>query len=60
MLNARFKEAFHLTNFQSAFVDSAFFGAYGIGSFVYYLVSIAYGDPINRIGYKNGVVVGFV
>ena len=60
VLNARFKDAFHLTNFQSAFVDSAFFGAYGIGSLVYYFVSLRSGDPINRIGYKNGVVFGLL
>ena len=58
ILNARFKDAFQLSNFQSAFVQSAFFGAYGIGSLVYYIVSTSTGDPINRIGYKNGVVIG--
>src|SRR3954452_24743823 len=56
LLNAHFKDAFTLNNFQAALVQSAFFGAYGIGSLVYYIVSMTSGDPINRIGYKNGVI----
>ena len=60
ILNAHFKDAFTLTNFQAALVQSAFFGAFGIGSLVYYLVSTTSGDPINRIGYKNGVIIGLL
>jgi MFS transporter, FHS family, L-fucose permease len=58
ILIPRFKEAFALTYFQAMLVQFAFFGAYGIGALIYYVVSVTSGDPINRIGYKNGVVVG--
>jgi len=60
ILNAHFKDAFTLTNFQAALVQSAFFGAFGIGSLVYYIISMTSGDPINRIGYKNGVIIGLL
>ncbi len=60
VLIPRFKEAFELNYFQAMLVQFAFFGAYGIGAFVYYIVSMVSGDPINRIGYKNGVVIGLV
>src|SRR3954469_13335717 len=53
ILNAHFKDVFTLTNFQAALVQSAFFGAFGIGSLIYFVVSMTSGDPINRIGYKN-------
>jgi FHS family L-fucose permease-like MFS transporter len=58
LLIPRFKEAFTLSYFQSMLVQFAFFGAYGVGSLVYYLISMVSGDPINRIGYKNGVILG--
>jgi MFS transporter, FHS family, L-fucose permease len=60
ILNAHFKDVFTLTNFQAALVQSAFFGAFGIGSLIYFIISIISGDPINRIGYKNGVIVGLL
>jgi FHS family L-fucose permease-like MFS transporter len=60
ILNAHFKDVFTLTNFQAALVQSAFFGAFGIGSLIYFIVSMTSGDPINRIGYKNGVIVGLL
>jgi FHS family L-fucose permease-like MFS transporter len=41
-------------------VQFAFFGAYGIGSLIYYIISMTSGDPINRIGYKNGVIIGLL
>jgi len=56
----RFKEAFTLSYFQAMLVQFAFFGAYGIGALIYYLVSMVSGDPINRIGYKNGVIIGLL
>ena len=58
ILIPRFKEAFTLDYFHAMLVQFAFFGAYGIGSLVYYVVSMVSGDPINRIGYKNGVIIG--
>ncbi len=60
VLIPRFKEAFTLDYFQAMLVQFAFFGAYGIGSLVYYIVSMISGDPINRIGYKNGVIIGLL
>jgi MFS transporter, FHS family, L-fucose permease len=60
VLIPRFKDAFTLTYFQAMLVQFAFFGAYGIGSLAYYLISMVSGDPINRIGYKNGVIIGLL
>ena len=41
-------------------IQMAFFGAYSIGSLVYFLISATTGDPIARLGYKNGVVIGLL
>src|SRR5262245_14928127 len=60
VLIPRFKAAFALSYFQAMLVQLAFFGAYFIGSLLYFVVSVASGDPIARIGYKNGVVVGLL
>src|SRR5882724_11412696 len=60
VLIPRFKEAFTLSYFEAMLVQFAFFGAYGIGSLIYYIVSMISGDPINRIGYKNAVIIGLL
>src|ERR1022692_2703819 len=60
ILIPRFKEAFTLNYFQAMLVQLAFLGAYFIGALVYYLISATAGDPIARIGYKNGVVIGLL
>ena len=60
ILIPRFKEAFTLTYFQAMLVQLAFFGAYFVGSLIYFLISIRTGDPIAKIGYKNGVVIGLL
>lgn len=60
ILIPRFKEAFALNYFQAMLVQFAFFGAYTVGSLIYYAVSVVSGDPINRIGYKNGVIIGLL
>ena len=60
ILIPRFKEAFTLNYFQAMLVQFAFFGAYFVGSLVYFLLSAITGDPIARIGYKNGVVIGLL
>src|SRR5581483_6818156 len=60
ILIPRFKEAFTLSFFQAMLVQFAFFGAYGIGSLIYFAISVRSGDPINRIGYKNGVIIGLL
>lgn len=52
------KGVFVLSHFQSMLVQTAFFGAYFIGSVVYFYISARFGDPINRIGYKNGIITG--
>ena len=58
LLIPKFKADFSLSQFQANLVQSAFFGAYFMVSFLYFLVSAIFGDPINRIGYKNGIVLG--
>ncbi len=58
ILIPRFKDAFTLSYFQAMLVQFAFFGAYFVGALLYFLISATTGDPIARIGYKNGVVVG--
>jgi FHS family L-fucose permease-like MFS transporter len=60
VLIPRFKEAFDLTYFQAMLVQFAFFSAYTVGSLIYYLISIISGDPINKIGYRNGVIIGLL
>ncbi len=60
ILIPRFKEAFTLNYFEAMLVQFAFFGAYFIGSLVYFVISATTGDPIARIGYKNGVIIGLL
>lgn len=60
ILIPRFKEAFTLSYFQVMLVQSAFFGAYFVGSVLYFVISATTGDPIAKIGYKNGVVIGLL
>jgi FHS family L-fucose permease-like MFS transporter len=60
ILIPRFKEAFNLDYTRAMLVQSAFFGAYFVGSLLYFLISATKGDPIARIGYKNGVVIGLL
>lgn len=60
ILIPRFKEAFTLDFFHAMLVQFAFFGAYFIGSLLYFCISWSTGDPIAKIGYKNGVVIGLL
>lgn len=60
ILIPRFKEAFTLDYFHAMLVQFAFFGAYFIGALIYFLISWFAGDPIAKIGYKNGVVIGLL
>ena len=60
ILIPRFKDAFALDYFHAMLVQFAFFGAYFIGSLLYFAISAGFGDPITRLGYKNGVVIGLV
>ncbi len=60
LLIPKFKADFSLTQLQANLVQFAFFGAYFVVSLAYFLISAAKGDPINKIGYKNGLVLGLV
>jgi FHS family L-fucose permease-like MFS transporter len=60
ILIPRFKEAFTLDYFHAMLVQLAFFGAYFTGSLIYFVISATTGDPIAKIGYKNGVVIGLL
>ncbi|NUM51579.1 MAG: MFS transporter [Flavobacteriales bacterium] len=55
-----FKKSFTLTQFQSQLVDLAFYAAYFIGSLFYFLISYSLGDPLNKIGYKKGLITGLL
>jgi FHS family L-fucose permease-like MFS transporter len=54
------KGVFNLNYAQAMMVQFAFFGAYFIGSLIYFIISARFGDPINRIGYKNGILLGLI
>lgn len=58
VLISNFKELHALTELQSMYILLAFFGAYGVGSLAYYLYSQSFGDPINKTGYKKGILLG--
>ena len=60
ILIPRLQDAFVLTNYQIMFVQGYFFGAYFVGSLIYFIISAWVGDPIAKIGYKNGVVIGLL
>ena len=55
-----FKQHFQLSQSQSQLVDSAFYVAYGVGSLIYFLWSVLAGDPLNKIGYKKGLILGLL
>lgn len=54
------KQLFQLNYLQSMLVQFVFFGAYFIGSVAYFVISYFKGDPINKIGYKNGMLLGLI
>ena len=54
------KGVFELSHFQANLVQFSFFGAYFIGSLLYFFSSITIGDPIARMGYKNGIILGLL
>lgn len=54
------KEVFELSYFQAALIQFAFFGAFFIISLGYFIISISKGDPISKIGYKNGIIIGLL
>lgn len=54
------KAVFELTRAQSMLIQMSFFSAYFFGSLIYFIVSSTIGDPIQKIGYKNGIVSGLI
>lgn len=52
------KGIFELSYFQAMLVQFAFFGSFFIGSLVYFILSVRVGDPIAKIGYRNGMSLG--
>ncbi|MEN8693179.1 MAG: sugar MFS transporter [Akkermansiaceae bacterium] len=60
LLIPKFKAEFDLSQFQANLVQFFFFGAYFLVSLTYFLISAAKGDPINKIGYKNGLIIGLI
>lgn len=61
MLIPLFREKLELSQTQAQFVDLAFYIAYFVGSVIYLLVGQSMGqDPLNKIGYKRGVIIGLL
>ncbi len=54
------KKAFELSRAQSMLVQFSFFTAYFIGALCYFIISARKGDPINKIGYKKGLITGLM
>ncbi len=56
-----FKKAFNLSQTQSQMVSFAFYVAYTVGSLIYMFISKGMKqDLINKIGYKNGLILGLL
>ncbi|MCC7503232.1 MAG: sugar MFS transporter [Flavobacteriales bacterium] len=60
VLVPHWKEVFQLNYRQSLLVQFCFFGAYFMGSLLYYFRSITGRDPIQRFGYKRSAVGGLL
>ncbi len=60
ILIPHFKAIFTLSYFESMLIQFAFFSAYFVGSLIYFFISSTSGDPINKIGYKNGILLGLL
>ncbi len=54
------KQLFNLKFFEAMLVQFCFFGAYFIGSLLYFIYSATMGDPIHLIGYKKGIIAGIM
>ena len=56
-----FKEHLNLEQWQSQIISFAFYVAYTVGSIIYFFISkFSGGDVLNKIGYKNGIVIGLL
>ncbi|MEX2336116.1 MAG: MFS transporter, partial [Fulvivirga sp.] len=60
ILIPKLQEVFTLQHWQAMLIQTAFFGAYFFVSLFYFIVSATKGDPIQKIGYKNGIIVGLM
>ncbi|QCK16752.1 sugar MFS transporter [Mangrovivirga cuniculi] len=60
ILIPKLKQVFDLMEWQAMLIQTAFFGAYFVISLIYFLISASKGDPISRIGYKNGIIIGLL
>lgn len=60
ILIPKLQQVFTLQNWQAMLIQTAFFGAYFFISLAYYIISVTKGDPISKIGYKNGIIIGLV
>lgn len=54
------KIAFQLQNWQSSLIQTFFFFAYFVVALIYFVTSQVYGDLLNKIGYKNGIILGLL
>lgn len=53
------KSHFKLSQFESQLIDTAFYGAYYIGSFILLIITaISKIDVLNKIGYRKGIILG--
>lgn len=55
-----FSVNFELSGFQGQLVEWSFYISYFVGSFIYLIISSVSGDPLNKIGYKKGLIVGLL
>src|ERR1700722_2183011 len=60
ILTPLFRDIFHLTQVRAQLVEWAFYISYFTGSLVYFIVSFVSGDPLGKIGYKKGLVIGLL
>jgi FHS family L-fucose permease-like MFS transporter len=60
ILSPYLQGVFSLNHFETNLVQFYFFIAYFLGSVIYFILSAKLGDPISRIGYKNGVILGLL
>ncbi|WP_276496394.1 sugar MFS transporter [Pontibacter litorisediminis] len=60
ILIPKLQQVFTLELWQAMLIQTAFFGAYFFVSLLYFILSITKGDPIRKIGYKNGIIVGLL
>ncbi len=54
------KKIFELNYARAMLIQFSFFGAYFIGSVIYFIISALFGDPIQKIGYRKGIIIGLL